>query len=56
MEKIEWSDRLSIGVRKIDDQHKRLVKLVNNLVSTIQAGYGNDSLNTHLQENPLQFR
>lgn len=42
MEKITWSNKLNTGVEKIDDQHRRLVKLVNNLVSAIQSGFADD--------------
>ena len=28
---LQWSDNLSVGVRKIDEQHKKLVDLVNKL-------------------------
>lgn len=32
---IEWSDDLSIGIPEIDEQHKVLVELLNNLHSAI---------------------
>lgn len=28
---IEWSDELSVGITSIDDQHKRLVAIINEL-------------------------
>lgn len=44
MKKLEWSPRLNLGIKQIDDQHKRLVKLTNNLMSAIQSGVADDLL------------
>ncbi|MBF0246917.1 MAG: hemerythrin family protein [Alphaproteobacteria bacterium] len=32
MDKIEWSDAMSVGVARIDDQHKKLIGIINSLV------------------------
>ena len=29
--RIEWKDEYSVGIQSIDDQHKRLIDLMNNL-------------------------
>ncbi len=50
MKKISWSDSLNIGVKKIDDQHKRLVQLTNNLISATQSGFADDILVPICQE------
>lgn len=42
MNTITWSSKLNTGVKKIDEQHRRLVKLVNNLVAGIQEGFADD--------------
>jgi len=42
MQTITWSSKLNTGVKKIDDQHRRLVKLVNNLVTGIREGFADD--------------
>jgi hemerythrin len=34
---IEWADALSVNVKEIDDQHKRLIDLINNLHDAMQA-------------------
>ena len=33
---IDWSEELSVGVKAIDDQHKKLVELVNEMHEAIQ--------------------
>ena len=37
MNKIEWTNNLSVGVDIIDDQHKQWIKHYNNAVEAIQA-------------------
>lgn len=32
MDKIEWSDKFSVGVRALDEQHKTLVVMINKLI------------------------
>jgi hemerythrin len=34
MEPIQWSERFSVGVRELDQQHQQLIKLLNVLIST----------------------
>lgn len=50
MKKIEWHSRLNVGVKQIDEQHKWLVQLVNNLLSAIQSGVAEDILQSICQE------
>ncbi|MFH0863165.1 MAG: bacteriohemerythrin [Candidatus Altiarchaeota archaeon] len=38
MPQIEWSPELSMGIEKIDDQHRRFVDLVNRLDKAVQEG------------------
>jgi hemerythrin-like metal-binding protein len=35
---ITWSDRYSVGIAKIDSEHRKLVDLVNDLYAAIVAG------------------
>jgi hemerythrin len=37
----EWKDDYSVGVKVMDQQHKRLVALVNELFEAMQRGSGN---------------
>lgn len=41
---VEWNERVSIKVQKFDDQHKRLVNLVNFFHDEIEAGRGDAAL------------
>jgi hemerythrin-like metal-binding protein len=35
---INWSDKMSVGVASLDEEHKKLVDLLNELHDGIQAG------------------
>jgi hemerythrin len=37
METIQWSPRYSVGVGKIDEQHKRIILMINRLVKANEA-------------------
>lgn len=41
---IKWIEEYSVGVKKIDDQHKALVKLLNDLFDAMSVGKANDVL------------
>jgi hemerythrin len=47
---INWSPTLSVGVKEIDDQHKKLVDYVNELNDAMHAGKGKDALGKVLAE------
>jgi len=40
---IEWSDTLSVGVKEIDDQHRSLVDMVNELNAAVHGGWGKEA-------------
>lgn len=46
---MEWSPAFSVKIRKFDDQHKKLVELVNQLHDAMKAGQGNAVLGVVLQ-------
>jgi hemerythrin len=41
MEPVQWSEKFSVGVRELDQQHQQLIKLLNRLIST------QGTINTH---------
>ena len=41
METVQWSEKFSVGVRELDQQHQQLIKLLNRLIST------QGTINTH---------
>jgi len=44
MSLIEWSPAYSVKVKKFDDQHKKLIELINQLHDAMKAGQGNAML------------
>ncbi len=47
---IAWSPMLSTGVQEIDDQHKKLIDLVNKLNDAMRSGQGKEALGTVLAD------
>ena len=41
---IEWNDRLSVNVEEIDNQHRQIVKFINDLDAAMKQGKGGDAL------------
>ncbi len=39
---IEWSDKFSINILEVDNQHKKLVSMVNELYDAMKTGKGKD--------------
>lgn len=50
MEIIKWVDTYSIGVEEIDEQHKKLVSILNELYSAMSVGKGREILERILSE------
>lgn len=46
----DWNDTYSVGVVKIDNQHKRLVQIINELSDAMGAGKGREVLGNVLKE------
>ncbi len=40
----EWKDEYSIGIKKIDEEHKNLVQNLNELYEALKAGTGRETL------------
>ncbi|MDA3954341.1 MAG: bacteriohemerythrin [Bacteroidales bacterium] len=45
MEIIQWSEKYSVGIKKIDNQHKGIVVLINELFNLMSQGKAKDSMN-----------
>ncbi len=41
---MQWTDKLSVGVQVLDDDHKRLVAMLNELYDAMQGGHGKEAL------------
>lgn len=50
MSLIEWSDDLSVGIHEIDDQHKKLIGLINGLHDAMKAGQAKQALEKTLND------
>jgi hemerythrin len=47
---IQWTDALSVKIGTIDEQHKKLILLINELDVAMRAGKGKDILGKILNE------
>lgn len=47
---MNWEDRFLIGVESIDNQHRRLVELMVNLMEAVKTGKGRSIISPVLQE------
>jgi hemerythrin len=45
-----WNQKLSVGVQVMDDDHKRLVGMLNQLFDAMQAGQGKEVLGCILDD------
>ncbi len=47
---VEWNETLSVGIPEMDQQHKKLVNLVNQLYDAMHLGKGDEVKNTVLND------
>jgi hemerythrin-like metal-binding protein len=54
MEKIEWSDRFSVGVGTLDEQHQTLIGMMNQLIDTPNVD-SNSTIITDLLNGMIEY-
>lgn len=47
---LEWSDNYSVQVNKLDNQHKKIVSLINELHSAMREAHGKEVMGKILNE------
>ena len=47
---ITWGPMLAVGVKEIDDQHQKLIALINQLNDAMSSGKGKEALQSILNE------
>lgn len=47
---IEWKDEYSVGVPDVDEEHRGLIELINNLYDTVRAGKHDPDVSAFLGE------
>ncbi len=50
MQLIEWDQKYSVNVKAIDEEHKKLIKLINDLHDAMRSGQGRLIVGTILEE------
>ncbi len=47
---LKWSNRYSVHIVEIDEQHKKLINLINEMYDAMQAGKGREIIDIVLDE------
>ncbi len=50
MQKFEWLEKYSVGVKQIDEHHKKIIAVTNDLAEAIRAGVGGEAIDNVVQE------
>jgi len=50
MAMLVWSEKYSVNIREIDDQHRRLIGMVGQLHEAMRQGKGKEALGTVLRD------
>ena len=47
---IEWDDKYSVGISRIDDEHKQFIDIINKAIATKERGGTLEELKEVLQK------
>lgn len=50
MEKINWDDSFSVGVKKLDEQHRQIIGIINKLIDTTTVSVDSELISDTLTE------
>lgn len=53
--KLEWDEKYSVGVEEIDNQHKRMFEVINELLDAIDSNSTEEHLG-HIIESLVQYK
>jgi hemerythrin len=51
MSLLTWEDKYKVGVAEFDEQHKKLIDLINKLYEAMKSGHGKEILKDILNES-----
>ena len=51
MDFVTWSDKFSVKIPSIDEQHKKLVAVINELYNAMKTGKTTQNIIFHMKKN-----
>ncbi|PKM35580.1 MAG: hemerythrin, partial [Gammaproteobacteria bacterium HGW-Gammaproteobacteria-10] len=51
---LTWNDSLKLGIANVDDQHRRLLELINRLDEAVALGHAPDTI-TELLDDLIDY-
>ncbi|SHJ31856.1 hemerythrin-like metal-binding domain protein [Malonomonas rubra DSM 5091] len=52
---IDWSDKISVGIQELDEQHKHLVALINRLFEAMTEGENKAAVAKEIMNELIQY-
>ncbi len=47
---IDWNDSFSVGIKEMDNQHKKLIELINQLHEAMRVGQGSSTVSSVISD------